>query len=62
MRTLIVQRKDKILKGVIDLPASKSISNRVLMIQFLSKKNFRIDNLSNADDTLLMLDLLRDCQ
>ena len=35
----------------IELPSSKSISNRVLIIRALSKKKFKIDNLSNSDDT-----------
>tara|TARA_B100000123_G_scaffold217130_1_gene165618 strand:- start:196 stop:1380 length:1185 start_codon:yes stop_codon:yes gene_type:complete len=35
----------------IELPSSKSISNRVLIIRALSKKKFKIDNLSDSDDT-----------
>lgn len=35
----------------IDLPSSKSISNRLLIIQSLCKKEFEIQNLSTADDT-----------
>ena len=35
----------------INLPASKSISNRLLIIQALSKKKFKISNLSSCDDT-----------
>lgn len=36
----------------IHLPASKSISNRLLIIQALCKNEFHIDNLSEADDTI----------
>jgi len=35
----------------IDLPASKSISNRLLIIQALCKQEFVITNLSNSEDT-----------
>ena len=35
----------------IDLPASKSISNRLLIIQALCKGKFTITNLSDSDDT-----------
>jgi len=35
----------------IDLPSSKSISNRLLIIQALCEKEFRIQNLSNSEDT-----------
>ncbi len=40
------------------LPASKSISNRVLVIRKLANKDFKILNISNADDTVLMSKLL----
>ncbi|MBT3612184.1 MAG: 3-phosphoshikimate 1-carboxyvinyltransferase [Flavobacteriales bacterium] len=35
----------------IDLPSSKSISNRLLIIQALCKQEFKIHNLSNSEDT-----------
>jgi 3-phosphoshikimate 1-carboxyvinyltransferase len=40
------------------LPASKSISNRLLIIRHLSGVDFPISNLSEADDTKLLLHLL----
>ena len=40
------------------LPASKSISNRVLVIRKLANKDFKILNISNADDTVLIGKLL----
>ncbi len=40
------------VSGNIQLPGSKSISNRVLIIKALSGLQFEIDNLSNSDDTL----------
>lgn len=36
----------------IELPASKSISNRALIIQHLAEVDIRIENLSEADDTV----------
>jgi len=42
----------------ISLPASKSISNRLQVMNFLSGNQSKIDNLSDAGDTLLMQRLL----
>jgi len=39
----------------VNLPASKSISNRVLILNALCKKPFKIVNLSESDDTKTML-------
>jgi 3-phosphoshikimate 1-carboxyvinyltransferase len=39
------------IKGHVSLPGSKSLSNRVLMIQAISGLSFTISNLSTADDT-----------
>jgi 3-phosphoshikimate 1-carboxyvinyltransferase len=50
----ILRAKTKTLKGQINLPASKSISNRVLIIQALAQTPFKIENLSRADDTVIM--------
>ena len=46
------------LQAIIDLPASKSISNRVLIIQSLCEEKFEIENLSQANDTLLLQNIL----
>lgn len=40
----------------IKLPASKSISNRALILKALSKSDFPIDNLSDCDDTRVMIE------
>ncbi len=42
----------------INLPASKSISNRLLVMQALSDGAVTISNLSNADDTLVLAAML----
>jgi len=42
----------------IDLPASKSLSNRWLVLSACMDSNLRLHNLSNAADTVLMQELL----
>jgi 3-phosphoshikimate 1-carboxyvinyltransferase len=46
-----ISNPTKKLNGSIQLTASKSESNRALIIQALSKEKFRIDNLATAQDT-----------
>ncbi|HEX2936812.1 MAG TPA: 3-phosphoshikimate 1-carboxyvinyltransferase [Bacteroidales bacterium] len=43
------------LSLTVDLPASKSISNRMLIIRALTENNFEIKNISDSDDTNVML-------
>ena len=47
------------LNGKVQLESSKSISNRVLIIRASSNQNFNIKNLSRADDTLLMSNIIK---
>jgi 3-phosphoshikimate 1-carboxyvinyltransferase len=47
-----------ILKGTIKLPASKSISNRVLILNALSYSDYEVANVADCDDTQVMLDVL----
>ena len=54
MAVLAISKKDTSTAGAICLPASKSLSNRALIIRFLSGKEFPINNLSEADDTKLL--------
>jgi len=49
-----ITKEDRILKGEITLPSSKSISNRILIINSLSYSPYEIDNLSDSDDTKVM--------
>jgi len=49
-----ISKADKTLKGEITLPSSKSISNRILIINSLSYSPYEIDNLSDSDDTKVM--------
>ena len=46
-----IHHPTKVVECKIDLPASKSISNRLLIIQALCKQEFEITNLSNSNDT-----------
>ncbi len=48
------------LQGRIKLPASKSISNRALLINALSQNKELPDNLSDCDDTQVMLRALQE--
>lgn len=47
------------LRGRVVLPASKSISNRVLVLEALAGGRYDIRNLSEADDTRVLVDALR---
>ena len=47
------------LGGSIKLPSSKSISNRVLIINALSYSPFPVSNLSASDDTVVMDNILK---
>ncbi len=50
----------KLQKTMVSLPASKSISNRALIIYALSGGQQMPQNLSDCDDTQVILDALRD--
>ncbi len=43
------------IKGAVRIPASKSISNRLLIIRALTEGGFEIDNLSDSEDTKVLL-------
>lgn len=50
--------KNHHLSGEIILPSSKSISNRMLILRKLYEPEMVIDNLSDANDTVLLNDIL----
>lgn len=58
MKVVTLTKKNKILKGEINLPASKSISNRALIINHLTQNQLQLHNLSMSNDTQLMIRLL----
>jgi len=45
---------NKKLRGEVNLPSSKSISNRLLIIRALSPNGFQLEGLSDSDDTQLL--------
>lgn len=49
-----VSFRHHILEGIIRVPASKSLSNRLLIIQALSNHSFKVNDLSDSDDTQLL--------
>lgn len=49
-----------LLRSTISLPASKSISNRALIIHSLAGGKARPDNLSDCDDTEVIVRALKD--
>jgi 3-phosphoshikimate 1-carboxyvinyltransferase len=53
-----ISNPGKSLKGSIQLTASKSESNRALIIQALSKDKFQIKNLATAQDTQTLKEIL----
>lgn len=62
MRFCSVSKPDKTLEGVIELPTSKSISNRLLIIQLLSGKQFTPSPLSSSYDTQVLQALIQKIQ
>ena len=60
MKTFTVIKANKTLKGSLSLPSSKSLSNRLLILQKLFSEGFKIHNLSEAEDTLLLNRLLNE--
>ncbi len=55
---LLLTRPDRSITGEITLPSSKSISNRVLIINALSYSSFPVKNLSDCDDSVVMNQVL----
>jgi len=54
-----ISHPTKVVECEIDLPASKSISNRLLIIQALCKQEFVVTNLSNSEDTKSLQEALK---
>jgi len=57
-----IRKSDKNISGSVTLSGSKSISNRVLIIEALSGSHFQKRNLADARDTLLLQQLLQSNQ
>ncbi len=54
-----ISKADKKIKGTVYLTASKSESNRVLLIQALSNQRFRTLNLADSMDTQILAEILK---
>lgn len=51
----IIKGPDRLIRASVQLPASKSISNRALILSALSYSPYDIQNLSDCDDTEVMV-------
>jgi 3-phosphoshikimate 1-carboxyvinyltransferase len=60
MNTIVLPKKESFGQIQIPLPSSKSESNRVLIIDALTKGENKLSNLAEARDTQTMIRLLRD--
>ena len=59
MSSVVVSHPTKIVRGTVSLPASKSISNRLLLMKAVSGfSDIEIHNLSNARDTQILNGIL----
>lgn len=56
--TLHIEKKSAIASTIIELPASKSIANRALILDALAGKKSHLTNISEARDTVTMQRLL----
>jgi 3-phosphoshikimate 1-carboxyvinyltransferase len=59
LNTISIKQKSSLSGSAKNLPASKSISNRVLILNALSGNKSILNNLSDANDTQLMLKLIK---
>lgn len=57
--TVTIVKPETTLTGTVRIPSSKSISNRLLILRYLSQKSVRIFNLSTANDTVLLDRILK---
>lgn len=62
MKNLEIRQSILPYKKTIEIPSSKSISNRLLIMRFLSNSDWEIENLSTADDTVLLDEILQEIQ
>ena len=53
-----IKREDFFLKGSVSLPSSKSICNRALILNALAYSSYPIQNLSDCDDTDVLIKIL----
>ena len=54
-----ISHPHKSINCEVNLPSSKSISNRLLIIQAICNNNFKINNLSKSEDTKKLVNALK---
>ncbi|HAJ99381.1 MAG TPA: 3-phosphoshikimate 1-carboxyvinyltransferase [Bacteroidales bacterium] len=57
-QVIIEAPANRLLQGIVHLPASKSLSNRALILQAISTQPISIENLSDAEDTRVLKNAL----
>ena len=55
----LVLKPIRLVEGVVTLPGSKSLSNRVLLLSALTEGTTRIRNLLGSDDTMYMIEAVQ---
>lgn len=58
MSQCVITANQSKIEGTVRLPGSKSLSNRALIIEAIANQGKFIQNLSKAQDSVLMKDLL----
>src|ERR1700748_3962808 len=58
-QNIILTKKDKSVKGTVQLTGSKSECNRALVIEALSGGKVKVQNISDAADAVLLAGVLR---
>ena len=59
MNSVTIHRPSSAIRASVDLPRSKSVSNRALLMASLCGDLGLVSDLSDGDDTRVMLELLR---
>ena len=57
--SIILTKKGKSVKGTVHLTGSKSECNRALIIEALSNGKVKVENISDAADTVTLLKILK---
>ena len=58
-QNIILTKKSKSVSGTIHLTGSKSECNRALIIEALSNGKVKVENISDAADTVTLLEVLK---
>src|ERR1700759_411668 len=58
-QNIILKKKNKSVSGTVELTGSKSECNRALIIEALSSGKVKVENISDAADTVTLAGILR---